>query len=881
MGLVTDYLRNTIIKQVADHGVVVWYDPERHYTDAAETLNISNTAVARYDGSFFALRQQVEPLLESSDPPRLVVYVPLDQAETHNALVELETAGVVLKPGQQPPSHNTRLAVIARNALKAIHSDEKVAELEKQVEAGQLTLAELDAIAEKGGDVAGVISVIFNTSNPLDVALAFLSSTGYDTELVEKRAVAELVRLFENAFEIDLTVADTPAALRNHLARHVLTTDFVAALPGSLPSQLSGVKTATGEAARQACLHLAHTWRQRVDLRDSYQAQARQVETALKPATLDLSIDQLAASHTFLDIESTLQQQVAAALLTGPAPALIELARMRQSTFWSETRPEVQAEWALITVAGQVLLEAARIEQELKRSALDAETIFGNYTGVKTSGRKNASLITPHASLDAPWCLLDTYHRHMERRCHHFDFALGRRHATLEKLIAGARNRYMDVGARLSEAFLKQFRQNQFRLPRTLHQTEIFEKQVKPHLGRGKIAYIWVDALRFEMARDLAQTLVDEYDITTQAAVGIVPTITPIGMAALLPQAHRSPQLTVAGGRLALKLGDAVLKDRQSRVDYLTAQAGVTVFAAKLEELVPKPKKKVQQGIAGADLVLVTSQEIDQLCEGDNIHLARRTMDEILHELRRTLRILTELKVQTIVLTADHGYLFGEEQGEDMKIPAPGGNKVELHRRVWIGNGGDSHPAYLRTDLSNFGLNDEYELVTPWNFAIFKVQGGARAYFHGGLSPQELIVPVLTITPKQQAATPGPVGDIIWQLELGGSSRKITRFCSVQVTGQATGLFELDPPTVRVEVRTSAGEVISTPANAFYGYEEATGNTQLAVKDDDPRAIAPNFIAVHITDTTPQKNVSLHLVDATSGVELARVEGLEVTGGID
>jgi len=94
MGLVTDYLRNTIIKQVADHGVVVWYDPDQHYPAVAETLNISNTVVTRYKGSFFALRHQVESLLESSNPPRLVVYVPLDQADTHNALVELETAGV-------------------------------------------------------------------------------------------------------------------------------------------------------------------------------------------------------------------------------------------------------------------------------------------------------------------------------------------------------------------------------------------------------------------------------------------------------------------------------------------------------------------------------------------------------------------------------------------------------------------------------------------------------------------------------------------------------------------------------------------------------------------------------------------------------------------
>ena len=123
------------------HDVVVWYDPDRHYTPVAQGLTISNTTVVQYEGSFFALRHQVEPLLERLDPPRLMVYVPLDQADAHHALVELETAGVVMKPGQQPPTRNTRLSLIARNALAPILGREKVMEIERQVEAGQLSLA--------------------------------------------------------------------------------------------------------------------------------------------------------------------------------------------------------------------------------------------------------------------------------------------------------------------------------------------------------------------------------------------------------------------------------------------------------------------------------------------------------------------------------------------------------------------------------------------------------------------------------------------------------------------------------------------------------------------------------------------------------------------
>jgi hypothetical protein len=111
--VVTWFLKNLVQKQVDDHRLVVWYDPERVYAAASERLDLPDTTIARYAGSFFALRREIDGLLTDLQPPRLVVYVPEDRAATHNALIELEAAGVVIQPGQQPPNRNTRLAVVA------------------------------------------------------------------------------------------------------------------------------------------------------------------------------------------------------------------------------------------------------------------------------------------------------------------------------------------------------------------------------------------------------------------------------------------------------------------------------------------------------------------------------------------------------------------------------------------------------------------------------------------------------------------------------------------------------------------------------------------------------------------------------------------------
>ncbi|MEM5776792.1 MAG: hypothetical protein AAGU05_17430, partial [Anaerolineaceae bacterium] len=260
--------------------------------------------------------------------------------------------------------------------------------------------------------------------------------------------------------------------------------------------------------------------------------------------------------------------------------------------------------------------------------------------------------------------------------------------------------------------------------------------------------------------------------------------------------------------------------------------------------------------------------------EGDNIHMARRIMDDMLLELRRVFRILRDLGVKTIICTADHGYLFGEEAGVDMKIDPPGGNTVDLHRRVWVGQGGAVNDATLRAPLSKFGWETDFEISVPWNFACFKVKGGTSAYFHGGLSPQELFIPVLTIKSVKKQ-TP-EVGNYFWKLT-AGTPKISTRFYSVQISGELNELFETTLPKVRVEIR-SGTDNLATAISASYGFTEATGDVQLRAQLEDPRKVEANTVALMIIKEPESKTtfVSVVLLDAETGVELSRLNDIEM-----
>ncbi len=123
-------------------------------------------------------------------------------------------------------------------------------------------------------------------------------------------------------------------------------------------------------------------------------------------------------------------------------------------------------------------------------------------------------------------------------------------------------------------------------------------------------------------------------------------------------------------------------------------------------------------------------------------------MDTVIDNLARAIRKLAAAGVEHAVVTADHGHLFfAADRDESMRIDAPGGDTVELHRRCWIGRGGATPPGCVRVAASALGYASDLDFVFPTGCGVFKA-GGDLAFHHGGPSLQELVIPVLTVRTK-------------------------------------------------------------------------------------------------------------------------------------
>src|SRR5207247_666740 len=136
---------------------------------------------------------------------------------------------------------------------------------------------------------------------------------------------------------------------------------------------LAAVPCADSGAEREACAALAAEFRLRRDLAEHYANHARRAEDELNLAAT--AFDRrggAAAGGTVLRLQRQFPESVGAGALaarhtlssTDEAMSdLVAFARGRQRGFWSEHDPETQPRWALIAVAGEVLIEAERIEK--------------------------------------------------------------------------------------------------------------------------------------------------------------------------------------------------------------------------------------------------------------------------------------------------------------------------------------------------------------------------------------------------------------------------------------------------------------------------------------------------------------------------------------
>ena len=347
-------------------------------------------------------------------------------------------------------------------------------------------------------------------------------------------------------------------------------------------------------------------------------------------------------------------------------------------------------------------------------------------------------------------------------------------------------------------------------------QQGFYATNIGPHLAessRRRAFVIISDAFRYEAATELTELLNGRYRMSAQlsAMLGVLPSYTALGMASLLP--HKT---------LAYSDKDAVLVDgrttagTEARGEQLATVEGMAYQAKHLREMKSEEARKFTQG---KRVVYIYHNVIDakgdsRLTEDETFEAVSDCIGELVDLVQFCVNKLNAAKVW---VTADHGFLFRQDAPDDTDkstlTQRPTAAKVKNRYVVGreLGPTAEGHHGSIAVTA---GATGGMEFWVPRAANCFHFGGGAR-YVHGGAMPQEVLIPLVTVTQLRGKKGRGSRSEKV-SVQVLGTSHKITaptyRFEFIQT--EAVG-ERRRPITLRAAVFDGARAVTSVETVTF------------------------------------------------------------------
>lgn len=753
--------------------IVFWHDPEGEFVDAVTELTLPETNIVRLDQiGFLELKIRIE--IEAPDS-RFLLYSPntepaIDQdwlldLRTHSRTFRADRASLILN--ELELNHQSlRMHISNRKAF--FKSTERTAKLKKLVQPNDL---------EKTLDWK-MLSVVTKASqpNPFSVLIQlfreFVDSDVVDmTETPKTWAEIEKFDL-DKAFWSGMATtfgyvkADKAKQPIHDLLLRILVTDFTVHLSEETPKSLQHLVL----PEKTNCSVFVSQWQRDIQQFSIFRMLSKAIGQELKIRELvaKLPAQTLGDNSTFEEIERRVLSSLRDTLISGEiynSDDFRELIRQRCDGVWVQMRLNDSSDDNPYALAYQAI-----------EDALELFILKDHHT-------QGFSFPTPQAMF-AAYC--DDLHQF---DCHHrrflaaadkiellnWDILKSLREAVtkcyeewfLDQL---ASNWSSLVDGNGDKSFLHSWRMSKIR-----NQYEFFDSFVQPVLTkspRNRVFVIISDALRYDAGAELTAALNRQNRVkaSISALLGVVPSYTALGVAALLPHAKMAYDSTSGD----LQLDGMSCVSFQDRCKILEKHEGI---ALKAEDLLQMNQQQGRDAVHGARVVYIYHDRIDSV--GDKAATEKQTpraVNTAVDELVSLVRcVINNLNGSNVFITADHGFLFQEQ-----KLTAIDKSELEkkqdkafiAKKRFILGlNLKKTAKAWHGFTRDTAGTDDETEFWVPKGNNRFHFVGGAQ-FVHGGAMLQEIVVPLITIRELEgknaEKAAVRKVG-----VSLLGSSRRV------------------------------------------------------------------------------------------------------------
>ena len=512
---------------------------------------------------------------------------------------------------------------------------------------------------------------------------------------------------------------------------------------------------------RQALVFL-NRWKDSEEYRATFEALSERAETMLNvKGALDQVDDvrPLLTHETYRRIDFRILADLRDGLVKGTlTPAEVrQRAETRSQLHWARHDKGIRSLYRALSVAAEFLEALPRLDLSIE--SFDAG-------------------LTKYAST---WWRIDQLYRHFI-----FHVTESAQTAVLEQLASRVEGLYVnEFLSKLAQRWQEWMdRCPQWASTEIPSQRSLISRFVQPRLSEGKKVFVIVsDALRFEAGRALLERILreDRWTAEISPVLGLLPSYTQLGMAALLP--HRVLEFA-PNGKVVLADGISTA-GTTSRGEILATHFEGKGAAISAEDFLALNSKTDGRELARSnDVVFVYHDVIDAIGDKrDTEHKTCSAVEDAIEDVVRLLKKAAAMNVSHFIVTTDHGFIYQHEpvaESDFLAIAEPPG-ALHYQRRFIVGPEISDDPSLRLFAATELGLGGNLKIAIPKGIQRLRLKGSGSRFVHGGASLQEIVLPVIEVK-KERTSDVGRV-----DVDIVRSGQQIT-------TGQVTITFLQNEP---------------------------------------------------------------------------------------
>ena len=806
--------------------IIFWYDSKQEYLDFINELELDNTEILKYDNNSFWIRYHIE---KEELNKNIIIYLPFERKKgIDNDLLDLETANSDLL--FNPDSTTMRLKNLGltddeRNIIKKYSKffGNKKRETEfKNFDIDEKNANNIDLIIT--AIMLNIKSI--NEDDILKEIIRFYFEDEKKYEELFKYGSEEFIlELFNNTFGSDVkSYKDLP-----EIYKSLVFTYFATSLKE--PKKASRyIKYILTKKTTNIYVFLNNLMRDKT-MKSYFEHLSKEIEKefGINELLQSMEIEDYISSDAFESIDRCVIKYIVDKLFNGIGEYDLysNYIDTRESKYWFD---KLENEYNLLKVSITFFEKIKEIEDKIKIE--DIDLFAKNYTEV-------------FSEIDTLYRKVYFYYDSIEDK----DIFINLKNK-IENIYV---NDFMsELSIKWSDTIENM---NNYDSNRMTLQKDFYKNYIKPFNDKkDRIIVIISDAFRYECAKELNNRLkVFASKSEIKYMQGLVPSYTKLGMAALLPNKEL--------GRV--KDSDDILVDGQPSAslndrELILQKENPDSIAIKYDDLYEMTKLEWKKVFSGKKIVYIYHDTIDNAGE-HNENTIFTACDKAINELEKLIKDLhTTFSGINAFITADHGFFYKRGKVESYEKTSKTTNATKQKTRYSYSDSISNDEGILSINLDYvFGSNSGYVNIPKGNI-IFARQGTGINYVHGGILPQEIIVPVIDFKSTRTSDDSKKVG-----ITYSGLTAKITNAITYLEFLQDNNIDENNKPCrYLLHFEDEDGNRVSDECTIIANYE----NTE--VKD---RFFKEKFVFKNIEyDRT--KPYYLVIIDEETGIEANRVK---------